>query len=378
MSIVSLLRCEDYNDEDVKKSILASFENLGGIEKYIHKGERILLKVNLLMKKRPEEATTTHPVFVKALAQILIDYGAEVLIGDSPGGPFNEKSLSAIYKATGMEQVANDTKSKLNYNLNSIEKECTNGLLLKKILVTDMIHDVDKIISVSKLKTHGMATFTGAVKNMFGIIPGITKAEYHLNMPDIKDFANALIDICLLANPVLSFMDGIIGMEGDGPSAGEPRKVGVVIASDSPYHLDKVACSIISLPHKDVPTVDNCIKRGICEEAFHDITFLGDAFESFVIKDFVIPKVRGVGFIPKPFMKVFGSHVQPKPVFNHKDCVGCNICAENCPAKIITMKDRRPYVEISKCIRCFCCQELCPKKAVVIYRPKLLKIISKL
>jgi len=130
---VSVLKCKDYDYEKVEKSIIESFENLGGIAKYIEVGDKVLLKINLLMKKRPEEATTTHPIFTKALAKVLIDYGAEVIIGDSPGGPFNTSILNGVYKACGIEQIAEEVGAKLNYNTNAVNMKNENGLILKNI-----------------------------------------------------------------------------------------------------------------------------------------------------------------------------------------------------------------------------------------------------
>jgi len=379
---VSLIECREYDHLLVKESIIQTFENLGGIDKYINKGERVLLKLNLLMRKKPEEATTTHPVFTKALAEVLIEYGAEVIIGDSPGGPFNERMLKSVYKGCGIEEIAHEVGAKLNFNTNMMEVKNQKGRILKNLTVTEMLNDVDKVISVSKLKTHGLAVFTGAVKNMFGTVPGVLKAEYHVKMPDIRDFSDALVDICLYSNPILSFMDGIVGMEGDGPSAGEPREVGVIIASTSPYHLDVVATSIINLEPRKVPTIERCVERNICRGNLEDIDLVGEGIDKFKIDDFKIPNIKSVNFLedkaPKFLKTVVNAWLRPKPVFVHEDCIGCSDCAENCPPKVIQMVDKRPIVELDGCIRCFCCQELCPKKAVIIHRPWLMDKMSKL
>ncbi|WP_425449301.1 DUF362 domain-containing protein [Dethiothermospora halolimnae] len=379
---VSLVKCEDYEYSLVKESILTSFENIGGIEKYINKGDKVLLKLNLLMRKRPEEATTTHPVFTKALAEVLIEYGAKVIIGDSPGGPFNTRMLKSIYKGCGIEDIKEELDIELNYNTNSMEVKNEEGKILKKLTVVEMLKDVDKVISVSKLKTHGMAMFTGAVKNMFGIIPGVLKAEYHFKMPDIDNFSQALVDICLYGKPVLSFMDGIVGMEGAGPSAGDPRKIGAVIASTSPYHLDVVATSIINLEPTKVPTIKRTVEMGLCKGNLEDINLLGDNIKDFKIKDFKIPPIRTVHMVkentPKIIRKISDKLLKPRPIFIHDDCIGCGDCKESCPPKVIDMVDNRPEVNLDECIRCFCCQELCPKKAVEIYRPTLMKLLSKL
>lgn len=382
MERVSLIKCEDYDYNKVKKAIEKSFRNLGGVERYINPGERVLLKLNLLMKKRPEEATTTHPIFVKALAEILIEYGAKVIIGDSPGGPFNTSMLKGVYKVCGIEEVADEVGATLNYNVNTTEIKNEDGLILKKIRAIEILKEVDKVISVSKLKTHGMMMFTGAVKNMFGIVAGLEKAEYHVRMPKNIDFSNVLVDICIAANPILSFMDAIVGMEGAGPSAGEPRKIGAIIASSSPYHLDVVATSIIGIEPVKVPTVARSLERGLCKGNLEDIELIGNNINEFILKDFIVPEIRSIdlleGRIPKFLRDIVNGLMQPKPIFVHSKCVGCGDCAESCPPKVIEMVDSKPIVHLKECIRCFCCQELCPVKAVEIHRPLLMKLLARL
>ncbi len=380
MEIVSLQSCENYDFDLVYNTIVSNVKDLGGFEKYLTKGETVLLKVNMLMKRKPEEATTTHPTYVKALCKVLIDYGVDVIIGDSPGGPFNKSILTSMYKYVGYEDVAKDVGAKLNMNCNSFTKKYPDGFLLKSIVMTDMLNDVTKVISCSKLKTHGMMTFTGAVKNMFGTVPGIKKAEYHFNMTSHEDFADCLIDICGAANPILSFMDGIVGMEGEGPSGGTPVDIGVSIASSSPYHLDKVACKIITLDYDRVPTIKRCVDRKICTNDLSDIDMKGYSLEDFVVDKYDIPSTKVISFtsgLPKPVEAFLNKHVQPKPIFNYDTCVSCGICKDSCPAKVISMETGKPKVALENCIRCFCCQELCPIKAINVKRPLLLKLFVK-
>ncbi|AOT72402.1 iron-sulfur protein [Geosporobacter ferrireducens] len=381
MEKVALISCSTYEIEFVRKAIRDAFVQLGGVEQYIQPGDKVLLKANLLMKKNPEEAATTHPAIVQALAEILVQHGATVIIGDSPGGPFSEKHLKGVYKVCGMEEAAKASGAVLNYDISHIEVKGENLKLLKNLTVINVLEEVDKVISVSKLKTHGMALYTGAVKNMFGVIPGLLKAEYHFKMPEIKDFSDALLDICQYANPILSFMDGIVGMEGDGPSAGIPREIGVVLASPSPYHLDVVGAALIGLTPSEVPTIARSIERNICRGTLADIEILGTSIEAFIKRDFKVPSIRSVSFLkgkmPKLIERPINRLLQPKPVFLHDLCIGCRDCEESCPPKIIKMEKNRPVADLNHCIRCFCCQELCPKKAVQIHRPWLLDKIVK-
>ncbi len=378
MEILSLLRCDTYEYDKVKVAIDDTFKQLGGIEKYIKPGMKVLLKINLLMKKRPEEATTTHPVFVEALVRAIQSAGGIVVIGDSPGGPYTVNALRGVYRACGIEQVAKNTGALLNYDISVKEVSFEKGRITKRFTVINPVFDTDFIITVPKLKTHGMTMFTGAVKNLFGVIPGINKAEYHFRMADKKDFCEMLVDLCEYVKPGLAIMDGIIGMEGSGPSGGSPRQIGAVIASENPYLVDLAAINIIGLKTNEVYTVYNSIARGLCPAQLEDVTMVGQAISEFVIADYKLPSGRGISFVdrlPAKMQRKINGWVSPNPIFIHETCVGCKDCAKACPPRAIEMKQQKPYVDMDKCIKCFCCQELCPKKAVEIKRPWWLRKI---
>ncbi len=370
MSKVSALSCKNYDYSNVYDCIKKSFLNLGGIEKFISKGETVLLKVNMLMRKHPDSAVTTHPVFVRALAAILAEHGANVIIGDSPGGPFNEKLLKKQYRVCGFEKAAKESGAKLNFDTGTVVIKNKKGLVLKRMEITSMLENAHKVISVAKLKTHGMMTYTGAVKNMFGVIPGVYKTEYHMKMPDPNVFADALIDVCLYANPILSFIDGIVAMEGNGPSNGVPREMGVVLASDSPYDVDVVATQIINFKPSIVPTVKRSLKRGLAKP-FNKINLVGDDIEWFMVRNFKLPSHQKVF----PAGNIYRNLIKQRPRFDYKKCIGCGHCAESCPPKIIRMINGKPRLNSKKCISCFCCQELCPHDAIYIHTPKIHKVI---
>ncbi len=371
MNKVSLVKCSDYNFEEVKNALIESFNNLGGIEKYIKKGMKVALKPNLLMACNPNSAATTNPVMIHALADIILKEGAQVSIVESPGGPYIKSNLKSVYKTCGIEDIAQKIDITLNYDLDVELIKIAEGLLLKKIEVIKPLLGADLVINLPKLKTHGQMTYTGAVKNMFGAVPGTKKAEYHFRMAQYDYFANALIDIFLSIKPGFSIMDAVIGMDGNGPSAGNPKRLGFIAAGENAFDLDYICLHLVGINPESVPIIKQAINRGLCSSDIKQIKLCGEKLSNIKITDFDVPKADALSSINFSHNKIFNLMInilKPKPVFNHKICTGCNICADNCPAKIITVENHHPKLDMSKCIRCFCCQELCPQHAVTVKR----------
>ncbi len=372
---VVLKYCPDYTTE-VEFQLRKGLNELGGMSAFVQPGQRVLLKVNLLMKKRPEEAVTTHPSVIEATIRLVQEAGGIPVIGDSPGGPYTQNALQSIYSRTGLLEVAERTGAELNQDLGQTVRSFPEGKVAKSLIITNCVTEADVIITLSKLKTHGMMTFTGAVKILFGVIPGLLKAEYHLKMPNLMDFAGLLVDITQSIKPALSIMDGIVGMEGNGPSAGQPRNIGALLLSTDPFALDVVAADLIGLKPERVPTIRVAHERGLTS-SLEEIVLKGDARSLWRIQDFIVPKTISANFLdmvplPKSVSRFLLNRVRPHPDFWHDQCKGCNDCVNNCPPKALVMNDqRRPVVDLEACIRCFCCQELCPHQAVGIFRPWL-------
>ncbi|MHB1653612.1 MAG: DUF362 domain-containing protein [Desulfitobacteriaceae bacterium] len=378
---VVLKYCPEYTAA-VENTLRVGLQELGGISKFVKPGQRVLLKVNLLMKKRPEEAVTTHPSVVEATVRMVQEVGGIPIIGDSPGGPYTAAALNAIYSRSGLREVAERTGAILNENFGQTVVSHPEGRISKSLTLTNSVIDADVVITLSKLKTHGMMTFTGAVKILFGVIPGLLKAEYHFKMANTKDFANLLVDITTYIKPALSIMDGIVGMEGEGPSAGQPRNIGALLVSEDPFALDVVATNLVGLKPEKVPTIMAARERGLTSR-MEEVELKGDDRSLWRIQDFVIPKSSGVNFLdmaplPESVRRFLTNRVRPRPKFNHEVCIGCQDCVDSCPSKAVTMnEDKRPVVDLEACIRCFCCQELCPQKAVEIVRPWLTRTFIK-
>ncbi|MDA8442501.1 MAG: DUF362 domain-containing protein [Peptococcaceae bacterium] len=373
--IVSLIKCPDYDYSQVEQAVRQAVDSVGGIAKFVAPGQRVLLKINLLMKKQPDEAVTTHPSVLEAMVRLVQGAGGIPVIADSPGGPFSVRALKSVYTAAGIVDVAERTGAELNWDVGEVTVPCPDGKVAKSLTITNFCHQADVVISLAKLKTHGMTTMTGAVKVLFGVIPGLNKAEYHLKMPNVENFAEMLVDIAELVKPKLSIMDAIVGMEGDGPSAGTPRKIGAILASENSYALDVVAAAIIGLKPEQVPTIVAARKRGLTS-ALEELETVGCTWEELYIKDYKVPHGFPLNFLDgkvPPFIKNAAiNRLRPKPLFVHAKCLGCGDCVRSCPPEALVLDaNKRPVVDLDKCIRCFCCQELCPHKAVEIKRPWL-------
>jgi len=372
MNTVSIVKCDDYEFNNVKRAVYEALDGIENIKLKIIKGSRVLIKTNLLMRKNPEDAVTTHPAVVEAIVRYLQDIGCKVIIGDSPGGPFTEWNLKSVYKAAGMFGVAERTGCELNFDTSVLEISNSGAKRLKSMQIIRIAKEVDFVVSAAKLKTHGMMTYTGAVKNLFGVIPGLVKADYHLRLNNADNFADHLVDICETVKPVFSIIDGIDGMEGDGPSAGEKRHAGLILASENPYALDTAASSIIGIEPVTVPTIRAASSRNLFSGDLKDIDIKGVRLDEIRIEPFKLPKSHNAnligGRVPKAFERMVLNTLRPKPVFNHEICISCGDCKRSCPPGIIDMSSGKPVPDLSKCIRCFCCHELCPKKAVDIKR----------
>ncbi len=380
---VYIVECPNYEPDVVQKAVERLVHLMGGWGGFVRPGEKILLKPNLLLRKPPEEAVTTHPAVVGAVARGITGAGGQVVVADSPGGPLNALLLQRVYKGCGMLEAADGSGAKLNYNTREATLKVPAGGLLASVAVMEVVAEAAGIISVSKLKTHGLTRLTGAVKNLFGIIPGLKKAEYHVSMPGIKEFSGMLVDIARAAAPRLHLMDAVVGMEGEGPSAGEKVQIGVILGSSCPFALDHVAASLVGVEAGEVPTIVESVRRGYIPANVEDLRLLGDPVSLPRVRfslppraiDMDLLKANAGRFIPGWLLRAINNRLRPNPAFSPEICLGCGECSRVCPARAIRLENKMPRVDLEKCIRCFCCQELCPQKAVRIKRPWLGRIL---
>ena len=361
--LTAVQKCGNYDTGKIYAALTEMSHLIGVTEEEI-RGKRVVIKPNLLLAYPPEKAATTHPAVVEAAAKLFSDLGAEsVTIAESPGGIYNEKNLDRTYRITGMADAAEKSGATLNRDMTFREFSTPEGAVSKTVNVITPILDSDVIVNICKLKTHSLAMMTGAAKNLFGVIPGIMKFEMHARFKDPEDFFSMVVDLdTALASDhdLINICDGIIGMEGDGPSGGTPKPAGVLLMSRNPFCLDCVSARIMGLEGR-VRLTELAAARGLCPEKESDAMTAGVRPEDIACGSFTLPDTalaRKFRMIP-PFL-------QPKPVIDKKICRGCGMCVKSCPQHTITMKNGRARISHDKCIRCYCCQELCTFKAVKI------------
>jgi len=361
---------------------------LGGISNFINKSEKVFIKPNLLRASLPENLIITDPSIVKSVAKLILNLNARVVIGDSPGGRFNKNSLTKVYKLSGLKNISEEIDVMLNWDTNYSVIANPEGKLIKSFKIIDVFSEADKLISISKLKTHGFTYMTGAIKNLFGLVPGIKKIGFHTKFPNVDHFSNMLLDLYILTKPVLNIMDAVIAMEGKGPSAGDAKKVGLILASDDPISLDFIVTHIIGINPLKVPTLKNAIERNMISGEIDDIEILGEEVDSVKVLDFKPPPTerRDFWFYP-PIIREWAVRNLNLTPFIKSNCIGCGVCVENCPSKAIKLIpideisiDKKfkkiANIDLKKCIRCYCCHELCPEKAVELKKPILLRMFS--
>ena len=364
-SIVSMCEASDYSFEHVKKVVSECLLPLGGIESFVTPGQKVLLKPNLLGTFEPRKAVTTNPEVVKAVAELVIEAGGQCFIGDSPGmGTFK-----SVCRITGMTQIAEECGAELRELDDPCDFFKEDNKVGRKLPLSSFLKEVDVIITLPKLKTHGQMGFTGALKNQYGCIPGSLKAEYHYRMKTREWLAEFIIDVNRIVPVKLAIMDAVIGMEGNGPSGGEPREIGCILASTDLTALDAVACRMVGINAHANPILHASVKRGFGVIEPEEIDTLDVNPEKFEVFDFKIVK-ENIGILrllplPAPMIEWIRRHWKALPEIDPEKCIKCMNCRDGCPLDPPAIDpDRAWQVNKFTCIKCYCCHEFCPVKAI--------------
>ncbi len=369
--LVSIRKAIDYEDS-LPEAIDNVLRDLGGIERFVKKGDIVALKPNLLVFSSPSKAIVTNPHFTFEVFKKVLEAGGKPFVIDSPGSgiPFTKRSLNSLYRLTGYSEVFKDYPDCLNLDTSKKMVDIENGLILKSVNILKPLLDADVIINLPKMKTHSLTFISGAVKNMYGSVPGMEKTRYHSRFKDVHDFSRALLDVSNVTKPNLTLMDGILSLEGDGPAMrGVPRKTEIILGSKDPLSMDFAICKLIGLEYKEIPYLKVAIDNNISDGTYN---LKGDIPS---IDNFVLPRTYHGKLSLDPVslynyfvFPIFSNFLIEKPKVIKQKCIRCGICVRSCPEKIITMDKISAKIDYSKCIKCYCCHEQCPEGAIDLKR----------
>jgi len=362
--------CQSYSADDVFRAVREIFEAMGA-KRLFQSGEKVLLKPNFLQPSEDEKAITTHSQVLLVLCQCFLDWGCRVAIGDGPG-------IGSVPECIARQRLADPLKrlgvSVVNFT-RTVTVALPQGRVVKSVPVAAELNQFDAVISVAKLKTHSQFYFTGSVKNLFGCLPGLLKSDYHLRFANSERLADFFLDILDAVRPRLGFIDGVVGMEGEGPSAGRTKFAGFLAASTDCPALDIEVMKMISLdPSQTIYLRERMKKRG------YQVIYLGRPKRVFFQPPRRLTSVESVIPLPPLLRQILKSLTVPIPIFSLPPiCRLCGNCIKACPAKpkAITIRKKRVSFIKSRCIRCYCCQEVCPYKAIHLSRPPLMRVWRK-
>jgi uncharacterized protein (DUF362 family)/Pyruvate/2-oxoacid:ferredoxin oxidoreductase delta subunit len=380
---VYIVQCKDYDDVEEKLDDLIDL--MGGMGRFAKQGQKIVLKVNLLREARPEEAVSTHPSVVAAVGRLARETGAAAVIADSPGGGYRytRKTLDKIYHTNRMHQAANQAGISVNWDTSSRPVSHAEGVLIKHFDIITPVYEADAVFNLCKMKTHLFTVMTGAIKNIFGVIPGLSKTGYHAKLHDMQRFCGMLLDLSQYVSPRLTIMDAVLAMEGDGPGTGDPRSVGLLIGSENPLALDVVATEIMGLKRAENPVIMEAERRTLKPNRLEDIEVIGAEMADVKVPDFKRTRVSAgnLGLDRMPWYQrllepMFKDAFTVRPRVIWERCIACGTCIEGCPMEAISFVNERAFIEDDKCIRCYCCHEICPEEAIGLHSSWLYQLIN--
>lgn len=373
MAKVALVYCDSYESDSVKQGIERIFALLGDQAK-LYNDHDVLLKPNLCLPEPYEKALTTHPEVMKQVGIYVMRTGKQVIVGDTPVGKSDPERRKRLWEATGTNAVISNSgfsRSDLDQNI-SIHRLKIRA----KEIIIPISSDIFtyRVVNLPKMKSHGYMLLTGAVKNLYGVLPEYTKKRLHRELENKEQFSELLMRLYQIVGCRLHIMDGIVAIEGEGPGVkGVPRKMHVLLASQDGVAVDTLAACLMNIDPLQVPTNYMALQMGFGYKDLSDLELVGDPVEPLIARDFHLPIIDS--HTDRVSEKLFALSTYSVNV-NRDECRLCGSCIENCPGDAMHMVDSVIQIDPQRCKSCLVCHEVCPYGAVVFKQNSFLRNIK--
>lgn len=363
-SEVAIVGCPSYDEEVLSVALRQSLELIGGLTPVLKRGMKVFIKINHLAPQAPpERAICTHPLFAREVLRLLLDHGVYPTVGDDISYGRGDEFLT-----TGFRAVCRELGVPLfNLRETGFVEVALRGAILKSVFLARPSLEADAVINLPKLKTHSLTMFTGAVKNMYGVIPYGLRLEFHRRFPRSYVFSQMLVDVFSVVPPNLNIMDAVVGMEGEGPSSGSPKPIGMIIAGRDGVAVDAVASHVVGLIPLSVFTTADANARGLGVGDIRQIDIRGKMPLAGPVKDFQ-PSSLATGMFRRRLPSLFYAYVSGQliltPKIDAEECQACLDCLRACPAVTIREVGGKAWIDEAGCIHCLCCHEVCIHGAI--------------
>ncbi len=366
---VAICRCGSYEHEEVEHAV-RRLMSLIGADALLPESGAVLVKPNMLGPEAPERAVTTHPEVIFAVSKYVSERCEAVEIGDSPG----RGAYPVVCEVTGIGNAASRSGASIVSFEEEIPTKHPSGRICKEFPLAKPVVSSSALVNVAKMKTHGLMTFTGAVKNLYGCVSGARKAHLHFRYQEPSDFGLMISDLLELVNPRISILDAVVGMDGEGPSHGRPRNIGLLMASPDPVALDVVAMHVAMADPMTVPYLKSCRKYGVGETRLENMDILGQRLQDVQMQDFLMPARTGSSLLTFRWAGPLRRELSPIPLVDADLCRLCGQCVASCPPKAMSLMNYGVTIQRKACIKCYCCQELCPFGAITLKKKPLARL----
>ena len=299
-AVVAIERAGSYQPNTLRAAIGRVVEALGGWGRLVRPGDRVLVKPNCIYPATPDRQVMTHPAFILEVCRQLLEQGSRPFVGDSPAwgslvGNLRQLNVLEDLRGLGVPVV--------EFN-RPVKAENARGRVFCRLTVDAAALEADAIVNLPKLKTHRQLVLTAALKNMFGCASGHSKKWWHFKAGNYENyFGLMLVETFEMLRPVVTIMDAIVAMEGNGPISGTPRQVGLVMASTDGAALERVSADLVGLKPARLRTLSAARELGVGTPYLERIDVVGADLAGLHLDDFKMPKMMPIGFSLPRFVR---------------------------------------------------------------------------